>query len=70
MFQVTTLSGVFIQHPFAIAVIRRNQQNAAGFRHRLFQAAEAAVDTFRRLDGSLQDPGVADHVAVGVIDDD
>ena len=63
-------AGDLILHQLDIAVIGGDQQDTAGFFHRLPQPAEAGVDGFHRSDGGRHDPGMTDHIGIGVIDDD
>ena len=56
-------------HLFTVAVVGGNKQHATGLAHRPFQTAQADIDAFGGLDGGRQDTGMANHVAVGVVDD-
>ena len=51
-------------------MIGGDQHGPAGGRDRLFEPAEAGVNGFGRLDCRVEDPGVPDHVPIGVVDHD
>ena len=64
------LAGAVVHHLFRVAVIRGDQHHAAGGVDCLVQASEAGVDGFDGLDRGAEIAGMADHVGVGVIDQD
>ena len=62
-------AGERVEHQLAVAVVGGDDQRAASSRARR-QYGRARVDRFHRLDRGRQTAGVADHVGVGVVEDD
>ena len=62
------LAGPRIGHRFSIAVVGRDQQRAVGNAYRFKQPSKAAIHRLDRLDRCFHDPGMADHIGVGVVD--
>src|SRR5690606_34736017 len=63
------LPGTGIGHLFDVAMVSGDQRFAADLVQRGLDAAYALVQAFHGLDRGLEHPGVANHVAVGVVDD-
>src|SRR3546814_4710942 len=59
-----------VAHLLDIAVIGGDEQQPAGLPDRRLQPAEAGIDRLDRLDGGIDDARMADHVGVGVVDQD
>ena len=64
------LAGHHVFHLLDVAVVGGDQCFAADPVQGFDDAADAFVQAFDRLDRRLEHAGVADHVAVGVVDDD
>ena len=58
-----------VDHSFAIAMIGRDDGDAAFCQHRIHQMAGALVHAFHGGDGGGQGTGVANHVRIGEIDE-
>src|SRR5437660_4349787 len=63
-------AGVILDQLFGVAVICCDEQSAAHSQGCLNDAPDACIDRLDRLDGSIDHPGVADHVRVGVVHND
>ncbi len=63
-------AGLGIAHHLAIAVVGGDDQRAAGALDGVGDAPEPGVDRLHRLDRRRQAAGVADHVGIGVVQDD
>ena len=62
--------GLRIDHGLAVAVIGGDEHRRLRGGRRGHDAADARVDRLERADRGLQHAGVADHVGVGVVDQD
>src|SRR5205823_3303720 len=63
-------AGVGVDHLFAVAVVGGDDRRAALPGDRVENAAADDVGVLDGLDRRREDAGVADHVAVGEVDDD
>jgi hypothetical protein len=61
---------VGVEHLLGVAVVGGDEDRAAARACRFDHAADALVRHGHRLDGGVEDAGVPDHVAVGVVQDD
>ena len=64
------LAGALVFHLLDVAVVGGDQGFAANLVEGRDNASDAGVQAFHRGHGGAEHPGVADHVAVGVVDDD
>ncbi len=64
------LAGHDVLHLLDVAVIGGDQRFASDLFQRFNDPSDTLVQAFHRLDRGLEHAGVANHVAVGVVDDD